>query len=316
MRSSGIELLEDTSRLGIFGFWEGLGSYPRMHDFLRRMKDHLSAARPDVFVPVSYSGVNLPLACHARRLGIKVIYISPPQLWAWGHWRARTLRQSADKVICLLPFEEPFFKSLGVKAMYLGNPLADLLDPYRISQAERGVGSRPAEHGASRSLILMPGSRTAELRHHRRLLLLVAEQLSEEIPGLAVQEVTLPETAGQGRYRLMARADLIIAASGTATLEAAILRVPLIAIYRLSTISYLLARVLVRLRHFSLPNIIGNTGSVPEFLQPDAGQIVACARELLTSTEKRQGLSDELARIRALLGPSGAARRIAEQILE
>ena len=137
MRAAGVELVEETSGLGVFGFWEGLTASGRLRDFAWRVKTMLNETRPDVFVPVSFSGINLRLARFARDLGIRVVYLSPPQLWAWGKWRTKRLRRATDKVICLMPFEEPFFKRLGVNAVFLGNPLVDELRQWPSGQVAK-----------------------------------------------------------------------------------------------------------------------------------------------------------------------------------
>lgn len=340
MRSAGVERVQDTSGLGVFGFWEGLTAWGRMQAFTRRVEAALQEVKPDVFVPVSFSGVNLGLARFAHDLGIKVVYLSPPQLWAWGRWRAKKFRAATDKVICLLPFEEPFFRKLGVNAVFLGNPLVDLLKP-RMNTDEHGElhhqghqghqvkDEQPdaSDHAPATShrppatiLLLLPGSRPAEIQRHLPLMREVANRLRADVPDLAVTELPFPASgverqALRERYSTVAAADLILAASGTVTLEAALLGVPMVVVYRLSPLSFAAARLMVRLKYFSLPNLLLDRQVVPEFSQPGVEQVYLAARELLLNPSRREKMKAELAQIRPLFGEPGAASRIAREIL-
>jgi lipid-A-disaccharide synthase len=355
MRSAGVERAQDTSGLGVFGFWEGLTAWGRMQAFTRRVEAALREVKPDVFVPVSFSGVNLGLARFAHDLGIRVVYLSPPQLWAWGRWRAKKFRAATDKVICLLPFEEPFFRKLGVNAVFLGNPLVDLLKP-QMNADERGSGIQPPrdkERQEGREsedesicnlqsvicnqqssscptpdprplapgLILLPGSRPAEIQRHLPLMLEVAERLQQDVPGLKVKELRSSDSgrersaASRERYNRMAAADLLLAASGTVTLEAALLGVPMVVVYRLSSLSFAAARLMVRLKYFSLPNILLDRHVVPEFSQPRVEEVYLATRDLLLSPDRRGKMKAELALVRPLFGEPGAASRIAREIL-
>jgi lipid-A-disaccharide synthase len=312
MCSAGVEMVEGTSELGLFGFWEGLTAAGRLRGFARRVKAMLEGTRPDVFVPVSFSGVNLGLA---RDLDIKVVYLSPPQVWAWGKWRTKKLRRATDRVICLMPFEERFFKKLGVNAVFLGNPLVDLLKP-QMNAGERGDLHRqghPAPSLPALRLLLLPGSRPSEIQRHLPLMHEVAVRLKADVPDLEVAELPLPATGE--RYSLIASASLLLAASGTVTLEAALLGMPMVVVYRLSSLSYLAAKLMVRLKYFSLPNLLLERQAVPEFSQPEVKQVYRAARELLLNPDRRERMRRELAQIRPLFGEPGAAHRIAREIV-
>jgi len=333
MRNVGVERAQDISGLGVFGFWEGLTAWGRMQAFIKRVGAALREVRPDVFVPVSFSGVNLGLARFARDLGIKVVYLSPPQLWAWGKWRAKKLRAAADRVICLMPFEEPFFKELGVNAVFLGNPLVDILPEWPNGRVVKwpSESSGPLTVSGPQSpapdprppapkLLLLPGSRPAEIRRHLPLMRDVAGRLKLEMPDLGVTELPFPASgverqALSERYSIVAAADLILAASGTVTLEAALLGVPMVVVYRLSSLSYLAAKLMVRLKYFSLPNLLLSRQVVPEFSQPGVEQVYLAARGLLQDPARREKMKSELAQIRPLFGEPGAAIRIAREIL-
>ncbi|MEO0108715.1 MAG: lipid-A-disaccharide synthase [candidate division WOR-3 bacterium] len=321
LRQAGLEAVGDSSQLGVFGFTEGIEAGLRLRAFACSMRECLARIRPDCFVPVSFAGLNLGLASCARRLGIRVVYLSPPQVWAWGQWRAATLKRCADAIVCLLPFEPAELGRLGVKSVFLGNPLLDLATP--VAEAPHFQGP-----GASR-LVLLPGSRLAEIERHESLFREVALGLCRAIPNLQVRAIPFlkpgPVAAGPAtdgplspvaRYRLIAQADLALAVSGTVTLEAALLGVPMIVSYRLSPLNYLLARVAVRVKFFSLPNLIAGRQVVPEFIQPQSRELLACALELLQDSAARERMREDLMRVRQAMGEPGAARRIARMILE
>jgi lipid-A-disaccharide synthase len=254
--------------------------------------------------------VNLELAQRARSLGIKVAYFSPPQVWAWGSWRVRALARSTDLVVCILPFEQPFLCARGCNARFLGNPLVDVIPESAVHNPHSPI---PAPQSAFR-IVIMPGSRPSEVERLRPMLLGVAGELRRDFPDLGVTEISCAQNRAE-RYRQMAMAGLIIAASGTATLEAALLQVPMIVVYCLSAPTYLLARLLVRLKHVSLPNLILGREVVPEFIQTSDQPILTCARNLLGNLNQRADISRQLAEVRAALGPPGAASRIAQAIL-
>jgi lipid-A-disaccharide synthase len=345
--------------LGVFGFWEGIASARRTRQFTVHLKDVLDSERPDVFVPVSYAGANLELARHARARGIRVVYLSPPQLWAWGRWRAKALRAGADLVICLFPFEESFLRDRGINAVYLGNPLADELTPSIDNPEATSIHNLQSviSNHQSKPLLLLPGSRPTEIRRHLPLMLEVARRLQSDMPEITARIIlpesipvaslrgkgkgkesfdssisnfqfpisnfqssgpstlTLTSTSASTRWQEMASAQAAIIASGTATLEAALLQLPMVVVYRLSTPSYLAAKALVRVPYFSLPNIILARSAVPELAQPHPRQVYEHISTLLKSAEARQAMRQELRQVREKLGPHGAAKRIAAAIL-
>jgi lipid-A-disaccharide synthase len=301
------------SDLGVFGFWEGIRNAGNAHRLAHSVREHLKTHRSDVFVPISYSGVNLPVARYARSLSIPVMYLAPPQVWAWGRNRVHSLRRAADQAICILPFELEFLRRAGVNAGYLGNPLVDIIAARPASSDGRSGISR------GRRLLLMPGSRESEIRRHLPLMREVAARLRAESPDIEVLEVERPTATDSARfsrrYGIMREATVILAASGTATLEAALMQVPTVVIYRLSAPSYMAARLVVKLKRFSLPNLILGRTVVPEFIQPVVSEVHKAVRALLDNPELRSRMRAELAEVRKRLGPSGASLRIARAVL-
>jgi lipid-A-disaccharide synthase len=319
MRESGVKILRDFTDLTTFGFYEGLKNYFRLKKIYNEFSNYLYLLRPDIFLPISFAGFNLRLSAVAKKLGVRVIYFAPPQLWAWGRWRAKVLRRNTDKVICLFPFEEQFFQNLGVKAIYLGNPLLDYVEQGK-NLPSNILNSVPP---GSKIITFMPGSRKDEIRNHLPLMLHIFQKLKKEIANLIGFVITensnhLPTIdqlyyTKEARYQIMAKSDLIVTSSGTAALEAGILGVFHIGIYRLSLPSYFLARVLVKTKRFLLTNIILKEDIVPEIIQPTFPKLYPIVIKLLQNPQSFR--KERLLRIKNILGPSGAAKRIAQAIV-
>ncbi|MBM3315316.1 hypothetical protein FJY71_05685, partial [candidate division WOR-3 bacterium] len=292
-----VELVEPGEPGPVFGFWEGLRSGPAVRRALATALDRVARFRPDVALLVAFSGLNLRLGVALRRSGIPVVYLSPPQVWAWGAGRVRVLRQAADNVVCLYPFEVPLLCRAGVDAVFVGYPLLDLLT------------REPAERAG---VALLPGSRPSEIAFHRPLFEQAAERLDD---------VRWVEPRGEGlgdcarRYGIIGSARAALVVSGTAALETALLGTPQVVCYHLSPLSRLAARALVRTRFFAMPNILAGERAVPEILEPEAGQL---AQELSSALapERLEQAQDLARRLSRLLGPAGAGARIAQLVCE
>ncbi len=319
MQKSGVNIIECSEGLTTFGFLEGLKNYSRLKKVFQELMRHPIAFKPDIFVPISFSGFNIRLAKKLKQIGTKVIYFAPPQLWAWGKWRAKELRNNTDKVICLFPFEEKFFQDLGINAIYLGNPLLDYIDHEYKSQSVN-LNNIPTD---SKIITFMPGSRNEEIRHHLPLMLKIFKKLKSEINNLYGFVIIenydyLPNIdklyyTKDSKYNIIAKSNLIVLSSGTASLEAAILNVPHISIYHLSTPSYLFARVLVKAKSFTLTNLILHGDVVPEFIQPTYSKLYPAVIKLLNSPNNV--MIEQLSRIKNILGQSDSIKRIAQAIL-
>lgn len=319
MERSGVNILKLSDELTTFGFFEGLSNYSRLKKDYNELTDQLNAFKPDIFVPISFGGFNLKLAKKLKQIGTKVIYFAPPQLWAWGRWRVKELRENTNKVICLFPFEEKFFQDLGIDAIYLGNPLLDYVEQECKSQSAV-LNNIPIN---SKIITFMPGSRKEEIRHHLPLMLKIFIQLKAQLSNIYGFVITekydyMPNIdklyfTKEDKYKIMAKSDLIVLSSGTASLEAAILKVPHIAIYHLSTPSYLLARVLVKVKNFTLTNLILHSNIVPELIQPTFSKLYPIVLKLLN--DSNNVMIEQLARIKDILSQPGSIKRIAQEII-
>jgi lipid-A-disaccharide synthase len=321
--------LAETAELGpVFGFAEGLRSGGRIHAVLSRAEEAVVRLAPDAVVLISFSGLHLPLGGRLRRRGLPVLYLGPPQVWAWGGWRKRKLRRAADVVVCLFRFEEELLRGVGVNAVYFGYPLLDgVVSSLSREQTLAKLGLGPSEH----YIVFLPGSRPGEIDYHRPLFADVLSRLRRECGNIRgvmvmVEEGRSQKSEGRGqkaevaeggmvvvredRYDVMRHADCACAVSGTVTAELAILNVPMVVCYHLPWLSRVLARALVRLPHFALPNILAGTRLVPEMLEPEPQALARTLVPLMRDSDERRGQLAGLARVAAELGPSGAMERV------
>jgi lipid-A-disaccharide synthase len=299
---------------------------------LSRAEEAVVRLAPDVVVLISFSGLHLPLGRRLRRRGVPVLYLGPPQVWAWGGWRKRRLRKAADKVVCLFRFEEKLLRRAGVNAVYFGYPLLDgVVSRLSREQTLEKLGLGPSE----RYVVFLPGSRLAEIAYHQPLFADVLSRLRRECGNIRGVMVTMEEDASQraivksrkprgrdqeeegrmvvvreDRYDVMHHADCACAVSGTVTAELAILGVPMVVCYHLPLLSRMLARALVRATHFALPNILAGTRLVPEVLEPEPQALAQTLTPLMRDSDERRGQLAGLARVAAELGPPGATERV------
>lgn len=328
LRAAGMDVRLDVAQLSAAGLVEIAASIPRHWRVMRWLKRRMDQQRPAAVVLVDYPGFNLMVAREAHRRGIPVFFYIAPQVWAWGGGRAARMARIIDRLAVIFPFEEPIFNAHGrAFARYVGHPLLDGL------QVSRDRAQTRALHGLSpdRPLVaLMPGSRRSEIRLLLPELLRAAERLRSEgwqavllraptvdqallcqAAGLA--ELPLPVIAGD-TYNLLAAADVALASSGTATLEAALLGCPPVIVYRFSWLTYLLARLVIGRRTMGLPNVILGHTVFPELVQGEvrADALVRQARRLWAD---RSGFDASIARLRSRMGQPGASQRAAEELL-
>jgi len=338
LRAEGCETLVRAEDLSVMGIAEVLPAIPRILRALRTLRRAAEQRRPRVALLIDSPDFNLRLARKLRRLGIQVAYFIGPSVWAWRTYRVRQIARDVARMLVILPFEAEFYARHGVKAVYVGNPLADGLRPLLPATPTRTSTSRPDLRRAlgldpgSPVLALLPGSRRQEIRRIWPALLAAARLLRERMPDLqlvvpvapTVQRdwlrTDLPITFVEGRApEVLGAADAAVVASGTATLEAALAQVPTVVVYRLSWLSWIVGRLLVRLPFVSLVNLLAGRRLVPELLQRDCtgARIAESAAPLLGPGEARESQLEGMRRIRATLAPAGApgaARRAAEEV--
>lgn len=304
------------------GFWEGMKKFWAIHHFVRGTFFSTYRLNPEVVVLIGFPGVNLFLGKKLREVGIPVVYLTPPQVWAWGSFRAKLLRQAANRVFCLFRFEEKLLRSLGVDAIYYGYPL---LDSVVSSLSREEVLALLGLEPKTEYIVFLPGSRPSEIEFHQPLFLDIFLRLRRRYPELRGVVVggtpDLAELEGviciprKQRYEVIRYARLALVASGTASAETAILGTPEVVCYHFNQPSRFFARVMVKLRYFSIPNIVANSPIIPEFFEPEEEKLYLTAQRLFRDGVYRQKVCEGLVRVRELLGPSGAMAKIASEIL-
>jgi lipid-A-disaccharide synthase len=309
------------------GLIEVVRELPRIRGILSRLVKEAARRQPKVAVLVDSPDFNLRLAARLRRQGVAVVLYVSPQLWAWRRGRVRVVRRLAQEVLCILPFEQSFYEQHGVRARYVGHPLVDDL-------ANEGLLNHELPRVVGR-LGLLPGSRAMEIGQllpvmieaiRRMSSAEIAEVVLVEAPGVgpAVDQVLdrcgtderIRRVSGAARRTELAACSLAWTASGTATVECALLDVPMVVGYRLQPLSAMLARMLVRVPHVALANLIAGQRAAPELLQEDwcSGRLTAVSRSLLDSGAAEQRRA--LAAVRQKLGAPGASQRAADAVRE
>jgi lipid-A-disaccharide synthase len=335
MRGVGCEALFRTEDLSVMGLSEVLRHLPRLLRIRSSLAERLRHERPAAFVGIDSPDFNLSVAARLRATGIPTVQYVCPSVWAWRQGRVRLLRDGCDRVLCLLPFEAPFLATHGVRATFVGHPFADRLREI----TDTGAPRRALGIHAGSVVGLLPGSRVAEVVRLGTDLLGAAARLQQASPGLAfaaalatpsVRRVFEGQVAASGRRldlhlidgrarEVIAASDIVLAASGTVTLEAMLIGRPMVVAYRFAPLTYWTARLLglVKVRHFALPNLLAGEALVPEFLQ---GQVTpevlaGSAGELLRSSERREFLRKRFAELARELR-HGASEAAARAVLE
>lgn len=321
MVKAGCAQWEPSESLAVMGLVEPLAHLPRLIRLRRALARRWRASPPDVFVGIDAPDFNLGLEKKLRAAGIRTAHYVSPSIWAWRAGRVRTVAKAADAVLCILPFEAPLYAGHDVNAVFVGHPKADAAPAVvDSSAARRGLGI-----GEGELIAMLPGSRGGEIARLGPILAATAKRLVAARPGLRfVTPVAAPslrptierqlQDAGVADHFLlldgdsqtaMMAADLVLLASGTAVLEAAMLGKPAVAVYRLAALSAVLIRALrlLKLTHYTLPNLMTKVPLVPEFIQgaaqPEA--IAAAVSGLLDDPERRRFISGEFAKLKAEL---------------
>jgi lipid-A-disaccharide synthase len=322
MRSAGVRAVVESESLSVVGLVEVLSHIPRIYGEFRRLVRAARAERPDFAILTDSPDFHLRLAPKLRAAGIPVFYLVAPQAWAWRRGRVKTLRETLRHLFCIFPFEESFFREHGVPATYIGHPLSTRMKP-RISREEFFAG-----HGipADRPLVaVLPGSRPGEAARHLEPVARAVELIRADAPCTFVagsppefskvvqassfwerfQSSSIKVIEGS-TWDLLACADLALAASGTVTIEAALLGTPMVTYYRVSPLSWFLGRRLVKVPFLSMVNLVAGRAVVPELIQDDLTpeRLAAEARALLSDTEARRRMSEGLAEVRQKLSVS------------
>ena len=328
MKAAGVDLIADAADMAVVGLTEVVFKLAFILRVMHRLKSSLAKEPPDLVILIYYPDFNLPLARTARKLGIKVLYYISPQVWAWRKGRIATIRKSVDRMAVILPFEEQFYRQAGMDVTFVGHPLLDeVKKKYSRNEALKRFGLKDE----AITVGLLPGSRRAEVTRLLPEMLRACRILNDKLSPLQfvlplagtldphlVQDILrqFPVQVNVIRneiYDADAVSDVAIVASGTATLETALLETPMVVVYKVSAFSYAVGRRVVHVEHISLANLIAGRAVVPELIQDDANpeQIAAEVKELLVHRGRAREMKAALAEIRQKLGSPGASQRTA-----
>ena len=324
LADAGLERTVASEALSVVGISEVVEKLPALRAALGTLAAEARRRRPDAAVLIDFPDFHGLLSRRLARARIPIIYYVPPQVWAWRSSRARTIARRARRILTLFPFEVEIYRKEGGDAVCVGHPV--------VEDVREGLASdAPLPPKTRRRLLILPGSRNAEVARHWDAMADAAAQLSRrfDLEVVAVRAAGLPESLFPGAaergirvvqgglHPLLASADLAFVASGTATLEAALCGTPMVVVYRTSAFSHAVARALVRLKWISLVNIVSGRGIVTELLQDDvtAENLAREGDALLASPDRAATMKAELGRVASELGPPGASDRAAEAIL-
>jgi lipid-A-disaccharide synthase len=328
LQKTRFDALYSVSKLTGMGLVELAGNFNNIWKALTLLRRTLRQRRPSLLVLIDFPDFNLRLAKLAKTLKVPVLYYVSPQVWAWRRRRVRQIARWVDRMAVVFPFEVPFYESQGVKVTFVGHPL---LDAMNVRESREALLRRLRLDGDQPVIALLPGSRKREVEYHLPVMLEAVRQWQRQqaVQFLCIRASTIDPAAvdamlrragvsipivEENRYDAVNASDLVWAASGTATVETALLLKPMVIVYRVSWLTYLLARLLVRIDHIGMVNIIAAKRIVPELVQSQftAERLVQESRALLSDPDKYGKAVDELAQLRAKLGKPGAAERVAD----
>jgi lipid-A-disaccharide synthase len=330
MAAEGVDILVSMDALAVVGLFEVVSHLPRIRRIFNRIRSEVEIRRPAAAILIDSPDFNLRLAKKLHRLGVPVLYYIGPTVWAWRKGRLKTVKKYVRKMCLIFPFEEDIYRTAGVPARFVGHPLLERV------RAAFGRDEFLSKHGLDpdkKLIVILPGSRRSEIRFHMPVLAEALERIRREVPSQfvfilaedldpGILEPLLPPGApdirilGENAYEAMAAADLVLSACGTANLETALLETPLVAFYRLSALTYRAGVNLVKVKDYSIVNILAGERIVPELIQRDftADNLVREAKTILGSADLRSAMKARFRRIKSLLGRDSASANVAFEL--
>ena len=332
MREAGVRLLRHAEEMAVVGLPGGKRLFTIFEAF-RELKGSLVRWRPDLIILIDYPEFNLMMAGRAKRHGIPVMYYVSPQIWAWRSKRIDTIRRRVDRMVVILPFEKTLYQEAGVEVSFVGHPLLDLIE---VKNGEGSLCRQYSKNGSYKLIGLLPGSRSSEISKLLPLMLDTAAILVEMIPNIHflvplaptisrdqvnphLNGRNLPLTVVKDSTHEVIRAcEMIVAASGTVTLEAAILGTPLVVVYKVNPLTYWFGKRLVKVNHVALVNIIAGETVAPELIQHQVTPelIARESMKIFNDDERKVWIKGRLRDVRRELGTPGASDKAAAIALE
>ena len=332
MRSAGGEVLFDIKDHGVMGFAEVLRKLPSLFKLRDDLSTLMDERRPSCLVAIDYPDFNMRIAKIAHDKGIPVVYFFSPSAWIWRKGRAKEIAKTVDTVAAVFPFERDVYVEAGANVNFVGHPLLDIVKPSMpFADAKKLVNKQDGR----KTVLLLPGSRVQEIKKllpamlkaaeimHKKddscdFYLIRANTISEDLINSYTSSVNVPINIATGKnYDIMSVSDVAIATSGTVTLEAALCGLPSVIIYKTSPISAFIARLVIKVKHIGLPNIVAGKEILPELLQEDAsGEHIAQEAFRLLDAQNRPQIEKDLAFMKERLGEEGAVKRVAKLVLD
>jgi len=333
MEQAGVDILFRCSDMAVVGLTEVMYKLPTIIRASRKLKSILKKDHPDLLILIDYPDFNLHVARSAKRYHVPVLYYISPQVWAWRKGRVRRIARRVDRMAVILPFEEAFYRQRGVEVDFVGHPLLDFI-PAEVNKAQ--VVVKLGVEDSQPVVGLLPGSRKEEVENLLPVMVKSAEILARAYPrircllplaktiDIALVQSFIDNSSVEikvvedGLYDVLRVCDVVLVASGTATLETAIMGVPMVIVYKVSSLSYRVGKMIIKVPYIGLVNLIAGEEIVPELIQDEVipDRLAHEALRILEDTGLRQGIIKKLQRIREGLGKGGASEKTAQIALD
>jgi len=333
MRNEGVALIADTKEMAVVGITEVILKLKSIYQIYRKLKNSLTANSPSLVILIDYPDFNLRFAREAKKKNIPIVYYISPQIWAWRKGRIKKIGRLIKKMIVIFPFEKKIYEEANIDVDFVGHPL---LDSIRSQFSREEAFQKFSLISGVTTIGLLPGSRMNEVKHHLHPMIEAIPLISKQInpvqfiipvaPGLDLGEVQ--NLVGSSKhenirvvenniYDVMRISDVVIVASGTATVEAAIMGAPMIVVYRVSPLTYLLGKLLIKVKNIGMVNIIAGKTVVPELIQKDVtpDKIASAVLQILKNPSKQEEIKKELRSLKEKIGNPGASSRAAQIII-
>lgn len=332
MADAGVERIADCADMAVMGFTEIIAKLKLIMNVRRRLITFMHECKPNLLVLIDYPGFNISLAKAAKKIGVPVFYYISPKVWAWRKGRVRTLARVVDAMAVIFPFEESIYRQAGVNVRFVGHPLLDAvekkytrkeaIEKFGLEEQKTTVGLLPGSRQSEVSTLLPEMLKAAQILRKRlddvQFILPVAGTLDTSFVRDFIRKSPVHAVLiNDHTYDAIAACDLVIVASGTATLETALLTTPMIIVYKVSPLSYYIGKAVINVSHIGLPNIIAGETVVPELIQGEATaeRMAGEALDILAAKDRREKMIAGLSGIREKLGKPGASSRAASMAL-
>lgn len=325
MKSEGVQLIASIS--SALGLTETVRHWRAIIKNFKKATEALIRQKPDILVLIDYPDFNIPLAKKAKSKGVPILYYVSPQVWAWRAGRVKKIASRVNKIAVLFPFEADIYRNTGLPCEFVGHPIAETID---IRQTKEELRKKLGLDPTKEVIALLPGSRLAEINRNQQLIRNVAEKIHSEFPNI---QVVIPLVSGTGLHKEMpdyirvihdrtvevvACSEAAAVASGTATLETALLGTPMVVFYKLSFLTVFFARLLIKVKFISLVNLLYGKEVVVELIQKNATaeKIFSELKRILGDSEYRQNMISSLMKIKEIMGKKTASERVASMVGE